>query len=307
MKSKEKKILIISYTLSGQITEILNNFLIPFQEHCIDRVKITPKKEFYFPWNINDFFNVMPECVLEEPIEIVEPKFKYQDYDLIIFGYQPWFLSPSLPSRAIFECHEFQKIIKNKPIVTITGSRNTWILAQESMKNLIHKANGLLIGNIPLIDRSTNLIGAITMLHWLLKGKNTRKWGLFPFPGVDKKEIKDTNQYGRIVHHALITDNYSNVQSKILQLGKIEVSPKTLFMETRGKKIFSLWAKHIKKIEVKGKDRMLWVKIFKHYITAALFLLSPIVMIIYALIIRPITFRSLKRKKSIILSNNLTL
>jgi len=306
MDSKEKKILVVSYSLSGQIVEILDDFLIPFREHCVDRVNITPKNKFSFPWNINEFFNVMPECVLEDPIEIDKPKFKYQDYDLIVFGYQPWFLSPSLPTRAIFECQEFQEIIKGKPIVTISGSRNSWILAQESMKNLIHKADGLLVGNIPLIDRSPNLVSAVTVQYWTLKGKTDRKWGIFPYPGVDRDEIKETHKYGYIVNQAMLNNNYQTVQADILNLNKIQVSPNILFMETRGKKIFTIWAKHIKKMEAKGKNRMLWIKIFRHYLSAALFLLSPLVMITYSLIIRPITFISLKRKKTAILNNNLT-
>ena len=58
-------------------------------------------------------------------------------YDLIIFGYQPWFLSPSLPATALLKNETFKKIMKNSPIVTVIGARNMWLNSQESVKQLI--------------------------------------------------------------------------------------------------------------------------------------------------------------------------
>ena len=77
-----KKILAIGFSQSGQLTQIVDNFLIPFNKINaeIDRVFIEPDKPFPFPWDTKSFYDVMPETVLEEAIEIIPPKFKYNEY-----------------------------------------------------------------------------------------------------------------------------------------------------------------------------------------------------------------------------------
>ena len=96
-----KKILVISYSQSGQLKQIVDNFLIPFHDVELDNLVIKPKNPFPFPWDMKSFFDVMPESVLEETIEIETPIFKHEKYDLILFAYQPWYLSPSLPATII--------------------------------------------------------------------------------------------------------------------------------------------------------------------------------------------------------------
>jgi hypothetical protein len=43
----------------------------------------------------------MLETVLEHEIELESIQFKCEKYDLILLGYQSWFLSPSLPTEAL--------------------------------------------------------------------------------------------------------------------------------------------------------------------------------------------------------------
>ena len=43
-----------------------------------------------------------------------------------------------------------KKKLKDKPIITLIGCRNMWIMAQEKMKKLIHNIGGKLIDNVVL-------------------------------------------------------------------------------------------------------------------------------------------------------------
>ncbi len=43
----------------------------------------------------------MPDCVLQVPGKLQPFSFKESKYDLIILGYQAWFLSPSIPSNTL--------------------------------------------------------------------------------------------------------------------------------------------------------------------------------------------------------------
>ena len=168
------RLLVIYYSQSGQLGEIVQNFVAPLEGVDIDIIRFKPKHDFPFPWNSRNFYYEMPDSVQEVPMELNNINYKYDKYDLIIFGYQPWFLSPSIPATSLLKNEEFKKILKDTPIITVIGARNMWLNAQESVKRMIHAAGGKLVGNIPLVDRTTNLISAMTIVHWMMTGKKTR-------------------------------------------------------------------------------------------------------------------------------------
>jgi hypothetical protein len=297
-----KKILVISYSQSGQLKQIVDNFLIPFHDVELENFVIKPKKTFPFPWDMNSFFDVMPESVLEERIEIEAPTFKHDKYDLILFAYQPWYLSPSLPATAILKDEVFGKRLKNTPIVTIIGARNMWLNSQEAIKKMISDKGGNLVANVPLIDRNPNLISVITILHWLGTGKKTKKWGIFPMPGVAEKEINESYMFGEKTFQALMNNDLKNLQKEIISLNKIHINTSLLFVESRAKKLFIIWAKIIKKKGTNPKKRALWLRIFKNYLYVALFIISPIILTIYTLLIRPLSQNQIKKNKTYFLN-----
>jgi hypothetical protein len=98
-----KKVLVINYSQSGQLNEIIDNFLLPFTDTEIERIHLKPVKPFPFPWNSEVFYNTMPECVNEEAIALQPIHYGSDQYDLIVIGYQPWFLSPSLPITSLLQ------------------------------------------------------------------------------------------------------------------------------------------------------------------------------------------------------------
>jgi len=133
-----KKVLAIYYTQSGQLEEIIENFISPFTESTVsvEKVRIRTDTAYPFPWSGKSFFAVMPDCVLGLPTTLAPFQLKEKEYDLIILGYQAWFLSPSIPSNSILNHPEFRQVAKNTPVVTITGARNMWLSAMERVKNL---------------------------------------------------------------------------------------------------------------------------------------------------------------------------
>lgn len=292
-----KKILVANYSQTGQLDDILGNFLKPLEGATIDWVKIKPKQPFPFPWSMESFFDAMPETVLEEAIELDSITYAYDEYDLIVLGYQPWFLSPSLPVTALLQSAEFQKLIKGKPVVTIIGSRNMWLNSQESIKAYLKKAGAKLVGNIPLIDRVQNQISAITIVYWMMTGKKDRKWGIFPKPGVSDEDISGAADYGTIVNRALQIGDFANLQTEILSLGRIDVPGDILFIEGKAKRIFRIWAGIIKSKGTTKSKRAFWVKAFNYYLIVALFVVAPILLLVYNLFIAPFSQSSIKKKK----------
>jgi len=292
-----KRILVISYSQTGQLDDIIENFLSPFDAKIIDRVKIFPKKAYPFPWTSQVFFDAMPETVLEEKIELNPINLKYDKYDLIILGYQPWFLSPSLPISSLLQDEKIASVLEGKPVITIIGARNMWINSQESIKAYIKKAGGKLVGNIPFIDRNPNLTSAITILYWMLTGKKDKFLNVFPLPGISESDINSASKFGDMVWEAFNNDSYDKLQIKILGLNFIGIKTNILFIELRAKRLFRIWAKIIKNKSYNNKKRAAWIKVFKYYLLIALFIVAPLVLAVYRLIIAPFSIRSINRKK----------
>lgn len=292
-----KSILVIYYSQSGQLDRIIDNFLIPFDQNLIDRIKIIPAKPFPWPWTGKEFFDAMPESILENGMELNPMNFSTDNYNLIIVGYQPWYLSPSIPTTALFKNEKFFSLLKNKPVITIIGSRNMWLNSQEIIREHIHKAGGQLVANIPLIDRHNNFISAYSILQWMITGVKKRYHGIFPWPGVSEKDISEANVFGEIVWSAFGNKSYDFLQQKILDTGKIHLGTDILFIELKAKKIFRKFATLIKRKGTTPEKRAFYISLFKYYLVIALFFVAPIVFFIYTISFRPVMYFSNKRKK----------
>lgn len=297
-----KKILLIYYSQTGQLKDIVDQFSLPFIEDGIDVeiIRIETKERYAFPWTSKRFFDVMPESVLGTPFSLEKINFIESAYDLIVFAYQPWFLSPSIPANSLLKNPDFVKILKGTNVITLIGSRNMWICAQEKVKTFLKDAGANLIGNIVLRDKHNNLSSAVTILHWMLNGKKEKLWGVFPMPGISERDVKQSGIFGEIVKKRLKQNNYLSLQNELIENGAVEIGSNIMFIEPRAKKIFTIWAKTI----VKKKNRVLWLQLFKYYLLFALFIVSPVVVVFNVLFIQPFLVKNIKIKKKYYLGIN---
>ncbi|MBK7147231.1 MAG: hypothetical protein IPH78_00070 [Bacteroidetes bacterium] len=279
-----KHVLVLYYSQTGQLTDIVNSFLQPFyeQEVSVEVVRVKPLKDFPFPWTSASFFDAMPETVLGHPIPLQEFEFKRERYDLVVLAYQPWFLSLSLPINALVRLSKVQAVLKDTPVVTLIGSRNMWISSQEKLKALLHTAGAKLVGNIALVDRNPNLISVVTILYWMLTGKKDKYLGLFPKPGVSDEDIAQTRIFGQTTLEILFTEKWDGLQQQLVQQGAAAVQYNLMFIEERAPRLFSLWARFI----VKRQNRKAWLVVFKYYLLFALFIVAPIVLTLNTLFLR---------------------
>jgi len=297
-----KKVLVIYYTQSGQLGQIVDNFITPFIESgiSVEKVIVKPQSNFIFPWSSKRFFNAMPETVLgiEAPLEPFE--LKETSYDLIIFAYQPWYLSPSIPANAVLKHPSFKAVLKNTPVVTLIGARNMWLKAQERVKKLLVEGGGKLVGNIVLVDNNSNLVSGVTILYWMMTGKKDKMWGIFPKPGVADNDIANANIFGQTVLQHLNSANWADLQPALIKQKAAEVKSNLMFIEPRATKLFSIWANFI----IKRKNREAWLVIFKYYLLIALFIIAPVVLLFNNLIFKPFLRKSINRKKQYYLEVN---
>ncbi|CAN5367097.1 hypothetical protein BH11BAC1_BH11BAC1_10690 [soil metagenome] len=290
-----RKILVVYFSQSGQLKQIADNFSAPFIQagHTVEMVRVQMKNEFPFPWKSKTFFDAMPESVLGIPAEVITPQFKEEKYDLVVFAYQPWFLSPSIPATSILQNEEFKKRLSNTPVVTIIGARNMWINAQERVKKLLKQNSARLVGNIVYVDRHNNFVSAVTIQYWMFTGKKDSWMGIFPKPGVADNEINTSGNFGSKVLEAMEANNFHDLQSWLVAMKAVEPQATLMFIEGRAPKIFSLWANLI----IRKKHRGLWLQIFKYYLLFALFIIAPILLVIYLVLIMPLTGKQIRENK----------
>ena len=297
-----KKILVIYYTQSGQLGQIVDNFTSVFAGAgmSVEKINVQPRPGFDFPWNSKRFFDAMPESVLGIPVELAAFELKEDSYDLIIFAYQPWFLSPSIPASTVLHHPLFRAVVKNTPVITIIGARNMWLKAQERVKKELQECGARLVGNIALVDRNSNLLSAVTIVYWMMTGKKDRKWGLFPKPGVSDEDIANTRVFGDTVLQYLTSENWQALQPALVAQKAVEVKSNLMFIEPRATKLFSIWANFI----IKRKNRPAWLVVFKYYLFIALFVIAPVILIVNTLLFKPFLTKSIKKKKQYYLAVN---
>lgn len=291
----DKKVLAIYYTQSGQMGDIISSFTAPMAEAgaTVEKIQVQPATEYKFPWKGNHFFSVMPDCVLSVPTTLQPFELKEKEYDLVILGYQPWFLSPSIPSNSIVNNAEFKAVLKGTPVITISAGRNMWLNAYDRIRKSLKDAGGKLVGNIALVDKHSNPISFITIFYWMLTGKKERYLNIFPKPGVSDEDIKNTSVFGEIVSKHLETGGWGNLQQELLDKKAVVVKYPLMFIEGKAKFIFAAWAKVI----AKRKNKAPWISAFKYYLFVALFLGAPVLLILDAIFIRPFSGKRIKTKK----------
>lgn len=290
-----KKILVIYYSQTGQLGNILDNFTAPLISagHFVEKINVQTATPYPFPWSSRSFFAVMPDCVLHNPTELKPILLKEATYDLVILGYQPWFLSPSIPVNSILQHPAVRTVIKNTPVITITGVRNMWISAMEDIKNVLKGAEAKLVGNIVLADKHYNFISFVTILYWMFTGKKDRYLNLFPVPGVAKEDILNTDVFGITVEKHLVSGEWNSLQQKLVAQKAVEVKYKLMFIESKAKRIFGIWANLI----VKRKKRTPWLVAFKYYLLIALFIAAPVILTVDAIFFKPFLGARIKRQK----------
>lgn len=291
-----KRVLVLYYSQSGQLLEILNKLTEPLKtnpELAITFCEIQPEPPFSFPWDNPTFFDAFPESVMQVP-QTVKPlpdEVMQNQYDLIILGYQIWFLSISIPINSFLFSADAAKLFQNTPVLTVIGCRNMWVNAHENMKKRLRELHATLVGNIVLTDKAPNLISAYTIVKWMFTGKKEKYLGIFPKPGVSDQDINNTSVFAPPLLQAIQQNNYTSLHEQLLSRGAVTIKPFIVTIEKRGALIFKKWAQIIIR---KKTSRKRWLKVFNIYLAVAIWVISPVAYLLY-LITYP--FTSNNRKK----------
>ncbi len=274
----KQRILVLYYSQSGQLRDIIDNITADISTRAdIDYAQIEPVVSYPLPWKASKFFDTMPETVQHIPIALkpLPAEVMNKDYDLVIFGYQSWFLNPSLPISSFLQSED-ARILKGKHVLTVIGCRNMWLHGQETIKEYFLKIGAKLVGNIVLTDTNPNLISVLTIIRWSFKGRKEAS-GLLPAAGVQEHDIKRASRFGVPILRHLEENKLGELQKELLMMGGIHLKPGLIILEKRGVKNFRKWSKFIREKGGPGApERQGRVTMFKRLLIVAIFILSPI-------------------------------
>ena len=274
-----KRVLVLYFSQTGQLREVLDSVTSTLGTDVhLQFEEIKLQHPYPFPWKSYDvFFDAMPESVLgiAQPI-VPMPHIMDKPYDLVILGFQPWFLSPSIPISSFLQS-EWAKVLEKKPVITVIGSRNMWLRALQKVKGFLHQLDAQHVGNIVLEDRNKNIPSTITIVKWMISGdKGPSK--KYPEAGIIRSDILEASRFGKIID-AWLKDgaNPQSLQPKLVEAGAITLKPELIVLESRGARLFPKWAANARKLGQPGDPaRQKVLRKFKKVLFVSIFILSPI-------------------------------
>lgn len=275
----KRKVLIIYYSQCGQTKKALDKFSTELEKtYEITNLEISPQNPYEFPWKITNFFRAFPRCVNENVPEIkpLDSQILSKDYDLVVIGYQVWFLSPSLPILSLMNDKAFTQMITGKDVIGIITSRNMWVSAVAIMNNKLKLLRAKTIRNLVLCDTGPAWATFITTPRWMLTGKK-EAFSFFPEAGIAEKDFKRARLFA-----SLIAKN--GTSGELINCSHHQNSA-NLLMEKIGRFVFQRWASLIGNVtKSDGLFRDFLLILFR--INLVFLILSLVPLISFFMIIR---------------------
>jgi hypothetical protein len=291
-----KRILALCYTQTGQLGDILNAIVEPLRSSAdcqVTVLPIKPARPYAFPWSFWTFFNTFPESVYDDPAPIEPlPLPDDAEFDLIILGYQVWFLSPSLPTTAFLQSEQAKRLLKGKPVITVIGCRNMWLMAQERVKAHLQRLGAHLLDNIALAERTHGAKTVITTPWWLLSGnKGPYLGGLLPRAGVWQSDIDGATRFGRAIATEFPKREPGDQRPLLQGLGAVVIHPGLITSEQVITRSFRVWGKLLRACgRPEAPLRRLVLALYVAFLVAMLLTVVPVVFVIKTLL-SPLTRR----------------
>ncbi|HET6725819.1 MAG TPA: dialkylresorcinol condensing enzyme [Gammaproteobacteria bacterium] len=248
-----KKVLVVHYgSPSGQLTDIVDNLTAPLaeSEHVEYRhLVLKPRRPYPFPWPILRFFDTFPESIYLDPPEMepldLDPN---EHFELVILGYQVWFLSPSGPTVGFLKDPVARAVLKDTPVVTVIGCRDMWLMAQERTKALLADCGARLVGNIAMVDEAGSIGSFFATPVWMLTGlRGPLLGGLLPRAGVKPEQIRDSRRFGERMRDALEHDLPLD-EGLLRGLDAVRVNTRLIATEHAAQRGFLAWGALLRKL-----------------------------------------------------------
>jgi hypothetical protein len=244
-----KKVLAVHFSQTGQAAALLENIVQPLREQqdvVLSHVTLEAAPPYPFPWPFWRFLDTFPETVHLDPPPLASlPLAGDENFDLIILAYPVWFLSPPPPLTAFLRHPVARAVLRGRAVVTATACRNMWVMAQETVKQLLHEAGARHLDHVALVDRGHALATFITTPRWVLTGRRDAFWGL-PAAGVAEADLRAASRFGVALLQGLRRDDEKREAPLLTGLGACKVDTALVASERIGIRSFRLWGRALR-------------------------------------------------------------
>ena len=243
-----KRVLVVCYSQTGQLRACVESLIAPLKESGkvrVDFAELTPEAAYPFPMGMRGFLATFEPSVLGEPPPIkplsIDPADKP---DLVVLGYQVWYLSPAPPVVAFLKSPQAE-VLRGVPVVALCACRNMWQRGFTELRRLVQERGGRLVDHLAVVDQGPDWATFYTTPRWLVAGR--KEGGPFPPAGVSPKAIEGLREPGRLLLAAL---EAGPVASSVFagRLEVLEVRRRYLLPEMAAKRVFRVWARAIRAV-----------------------------------------------------------
>ncbi len=287
-----KKILVVEYSQTGQLSAVLDALLAPLLDAGADilvcRETLQPIPAYPYPWPFWQFLDTFPETVVGEPVPLAPLTVDADgDFDLIILGYPVWFLSPPPALTSFLGSDAGRKLVRGKPVITVTACRNMWLMAQEVVKQQLAEAGARHCDHIALVDQGSAFATFITTPRWLMTGRKNSFWGL-PAAGVPASEILGSRRFGLALREALRSGAEKQGGPMLHGLQASVVDTRLIASEKVGRRSFCIWARLLRALGRPGAPlRRALLVFYLVFLVTLILTVVPITMLLKA-VLRPL-------------------
>lgn len=261
-----KRILVVYYSQTGEVRRAIDAFVTPFSDSgaVVDIVQLEPQPPYPYPWKFGAFLRIFPDCLNGDAPEVNAPGLSIEtDYDLIVLGYQVWFLSPSLPIQGFLQSKS-SAILQGRPLITLTVCRNMWHNGFLKLRRMLEAKGAHLVDNIVVTHQGPAWSTFITTVRSLLTGKKNEMLGL-PSASVDQRRIDEVKAMGGVVAEHLNSSSPMPGESMLKGHGAVHIDRNYLVPEIIAGRAFLAWARAAKAIgrrSTLGRTLFLYLFIF---------------------------------------------
>ncbi|MDR2031472.1 MAG: dialkylresorcinol condensing enzyme [Azoarcus sp.] len=281
-----KSVLIVSYSQSGQLGEIVAALSRPLAEAGVDvrHEALRPEPPFPFPWPFFAFLDAFPESVrLEPPPNRPLALAAEAHFDLVILAWTVWYLSPAQPITAFLQGAEGRRLLAGRPVVSVVACRNMWLCAFDVLRDLVAEAGGRLIDHVAFTDPSSALATFITTPRWMFTGRRDRFLGLPP-AGVDARQSAGAARFGAALADALAHDREQCGRPLLSGLGAVKVAPHLILSERAGRRAFRIWSGLVRRCGRAGERRRIpALVLFSLYLIVMILTVVPLNLLLQRL------------------------
>ena len=249
------RILVLHYSQTGQLSRGLRSMMAPLESRADVEVvwqELVPRTPYPFPWPFLRFFDTFPECVYmdappNEPVEF-DPDSRF---DLIVLGYQVWFLAPSLPVTAFLRSPA-ARVLRGRPVITFIACRNMWLSAQDKVRQRLQALGARLMDNVVLVDQGPPWATFITTPLWVLTGKKDPLPGWLPPAGVSEADLRGAARFGRALADGLSLLQSEPIRPLLSGLQAVKVNPGYIAGERIAHRSFRVWGRWLRALGKPG-------------------------------------------------------